>query len=189
MAGKTQKKATSAIHFGVRGSITRLIRSNRSLFRIYLVFGVTLLVIFTILMVKPIYYKVIMPFNEFLTWSSAMALNVLGGETVSSSGTNLSSNEFSMSLAEGCNGIYALSIVIAGIVAFPARWRPKLIGLVLAIALIMILNYIRILTLWYAGKAGSFLFDTMHLYVWEFIIITLGAAFWYFWYEKFVKKR
>ncbi len=78
---------------------------------------------------------------------------------------------------------------MAGIIAFPAPWRPKLTGLSLAVILVMVLNYVRIITLWYAGKAGSFIFDTMHLYVWEFVIIALGGGFWYFWYEKFVKKR
>jgi len=140
-------------------------------------------------MIKPVYYKVVLPFNEFLAWSSVQAVNMLGGQQVTYSGTSMSTSKFAIDIAEGCNGIYALSIVIAGIVAFPAPWRSKSIGLVLGIALIMVLNYIRILTLWYAGLTGSFLFEAMHLYVWEFVIIALGAAFWYFWYEKFVKAR
>ena len=111
----------------------------------------------------------------------------MGSEGISCSGASVTSPRFGIDIAEGCNGIYALSIVIAGIVAFPARWVPKLIGLALGIVFIMFLNYVRIIALWYAGIYSSFLFDAMHLYVWEFIIIVLGAGYWYFWYEKFVK--
>lgn len=164
-------------------------KANWPLFKIYLYFGLVLLGIFTVIMIKPVYYNVVMPLNDFLASSSAGVISLLGDENVSCSEALVTSSGYSINIAEGCNGIYALAIVIAGIAAFPAPWRPKSIGLVLAIALIMILNYIRILTLWYAGKAGSFLFDAMHLYVWEFVIIALGAAFWYFWYEKFVKTR
>jgi len=165
-----------------------LMRANWPLIKIYLMFGAVLLVIFTIIMVKPVYFHVIKPFNSFLAWSSARALHLFGSGEVTCSGENISQPGFSIDIAEGCNGIYALAIVVAGIVAFPAPWRPKLTGLLLAVLLIMILNYIRIITLWYTGVTGSFLFDAMHLYVWEFIIIVLGGAFWYFWYEKFVKK-
>ncbi|HUV29858.1 MAG TPA: exosortase H [Acidobacteriota bacterium] len=169
------------------GRLRHIIKANWPLFRIYLWFGLTLVVIFSILMIPAVYFKVIMPLNEFLAWSSAAFLRLMGDNGVVSGGTSVHSPEFGVNIAEGCNGIYALAIVLAGIIAFPARWRPKLIGLTLAVILIMFLNYVRILTLWYAGTSSAFLFDTMHLYVWEFVIIALGAAFWYLWYEKFVK--
>ena len=159
---------------------------RRRLFRIYMVFGATLLALFTVTMIKPVYYHVIIPFNRFLAWSSTAALHLFGSEGVTCSGTSISSPSFGMNIAEGCNGIYALAIVLAGVAAMPARWTAKLIGLALAVVLVMALNYIRIITLWYAGITSTFLFSTMHLYVWEFVIIALGAAYWYVWYEKFV---
>lgn len=159
---------------------------RRRLFRIYMVFGVTLLALFTVTMIKPVYFHIIIPFNRFLAWSSAAALHLLGSEGVICSGTSISSPSFGVDIAEGCNGIYALAIVLAGVAAVPARWTAKLIGLALAVVLVMTLNYIRIITLWYAGTTSAFLFSTMHLYVWEFVIIALGAAYWYVWYEKFV---
>lgn len=160
---------------------------RKSLIRIYLVFGLTLLVIFTITITRPVYFHVVVPYNEFLAWSTAGMLQLLGSNGVVAQGTGVSSPDFGFSVAEGCNGIYALAIVLAGIIAFPARWKPKLVGLVMATVFVMVLNYIRLLTLWYAGNSLAWLFDTIHLYVWEFVIIALGAGFWYFWYEKFVK--
>jgi len=170
-------------------SFQKLVKSNWPLFKIYLLFGVTLAALFIVTMQKPVYFKIILPFNEFLAYSSACLLRLFGSEGVVTWGTSISNPEFNVNIAEGCNGIYALAIVIAGIVAFPARWRHKWLGLILAIAFIMFLNYVRILTLWYVGIYSVFLFDTMHLYVWEFIIIALGAWFWYYWYETFVKTR
>ena len=172
-----------------QAGIAAAMRATWPLIKIYLLFGVVLLAFFTITMIKPVYFGVILPFNNFLAWSSRQALHLFGSGQVTGSGAIISQPGFAIDIAEGCNGIYALAIVVAGIVAFPAPWRPKLTGLSLAVILIMVLNYVRIITLWYAGAAESFIFDTMHLYVWEFIIIALGGAFWYFWYEKAVKKR
>lgn len=158
-----------------------------SLVRIYLVFGLTVLVLFTVTMIRPVYFHVVIPFNQFLAWSTAGMLRLLGTKGVVTDGTGVSNPDFGFTIAEGCNGIYALAIVLAGVIAFPARWKPKLAGLVMATVFIMALNYVRLLTLWYAGTSFAYLFDTIHLYVWEFVIIALGAGFWYFWYEKFVK--
>lgn len=169
------------------GSQPRTRRSLWPLIKVYLIFGLTILGLFTLIMIKPVYFKVVVPFNDFLAWTSAAVIRLLGNDGVIVSGTRVMAEGMGINIAEGCNGIYALSIVIAGVMAFPARWRPKLTGLALAIAFIMFLNYIRILTLWYFGLYSDFLFNTMHLYVWEFVIIALGAGFWYFWYEKFVK--
>jgi exosortase H (IPTLxxWG-CTERM-specific) len=171
------------------GALRRIYRANRHLFKIYLIFIITLLALFTITMIKPVYLHVIVPFNAFLADSSTLLIKALSSRSIVSDGISISSGNFSIDIAEGCNGIYALSIVLAGIIAFPARWRPKLVGLVLAVILIMILNYIRIVTLWFAGAAYPSLFETMHLYVWEFVIIALGAGFWYWWYERFIKGR
>ncbi len=161
-----------------------MIIQNRALLAAYLWFGATLLVLFTVLMLKSTYHGVVMPFNDFLAWSSAKVLTLIDGEAVVPSGSSVSNSRFGFSIAEGCNGIYALVIVIAGIMALPIRWLRRLIGLVLAIILIMGLNYVRLVTLWFFGQTSPLLFDTMHLYVWEFVIIALGAAFCYWWYEK-----
>lgn len=168
-------------------SIILNIKRNWPLLKTYFLFGITILILFTITMIKPVYLKVIVPFNEILASSSGWLIENTGGGQIIVDETSVVGSRFSINIAEGCNGIYALSVVIAGIVAFPVRWKPKMVGLLLAVALIMGLNYVRIITLWYAGIYSSFVFDTMHLYIWEFVIIALGAVFWYFWYEKFVK--
>jgi exosortase/archaeosortase family protein len=138
-------------------------------------------------MIGPLARTTVLPFNEFLAWSTAAVLSVTAGADISSSGTSVSGAGFGFTIAEGCNGIYALAIVLAGIVAIPMGRRHKLIGLALATALIMFLNYIRILSLWYAGISSPFWFEILHTYLWEFIIIAVGLLFLYFWYERFVK--
>ena len=170
-------------------STLAILRSNWPLMKVYLLFGAVLLVLFTIIIIPPIYDRVVEPLNVFLASSSAEVISLLGNENVVSEGKSVSTAGFAINIAEGCNGIYALSIILAGILAFPSGWRAKLLGVMIATVFIMFLNYVRILTLWYAGMSSSFLFDAMHLYVWEFIIIALGAGLWYFWYERYAQKH
>jgi exosortase H (IPTLxxWG-CTERM-specific) len=158
------------------------------LMKLYLLFGGTLIFLFTFTMINPVVDHVLMPYNSFLAWSTAEVVSLLGSDHVISAGTTVTSAGFVFSIAEGCNGVYALAVVVAGMVSFPLSWRRKIIGLIIAVVFVMMLNYIRILSLWYAGESGSFLYEAMHTYLWEFIIIGAGAGFLYFWYEKSVKK-
>lgn len=165
------------------------LKSAWPLLKIYLVFGLTLIFLFAITMIRPVSDNVLTPFNSFLAWSTAVVLNLMGSDQVVSSGTSVSNSYFAFSIAGGCNGVFALLVVIAGMVALPMRRRPRMVGVILSIALVMSLNYIRILTLWYAGNSVSLLFDMMHNYLWEFVIIGAGSGFLYYWYEKTVTKK
>ncbi len=167
--------------------LRRLIKANWPLLKVYMFFGLVVLALFTLTMIRPVMRAVVLPFNEFLAWSSAGMLTILGNHGVASAGAAVSSGGFGFTIAEGCNGIYALSIVLAGIVAIPMRFRHRLAGLALATLVVMLLNYVRILSLWYAGNSSSFLYEIMHTYLWEFIIIAVGSLFLYLWYERFVK--
>ena len=59
-----------------RGAVD-ILRVNWPLLKIYLIFGAVLLVMFAIIMIKSVYTGVVMPFNEFLAWSSVHGLAML----------------------------------------------------------------------------------------------------------------
>lgn len=184
------KKERSRIQWRIlRHRLRRELKSAWPLLRLYLLFGLTLIFLFPVTLFKPVVNNVLDPFNSFLAWSTAATLSILGESQVVSSGTSVSGADFAFSIAAGCNGVYALVVVIAGMVAFPMSPRPKLVGLILAIVFVTVLNYIRILALWYTGNTSSFLFDITHTYLGEFVIIGSGAGFLYFWYERYVTKN
>lgn len=78
---------------------------------------------------------------------------------------------FAVSIKAGCNGVEAGMILAAAILAYPARWRHKLLGMVTGVAAIQILNILRIISLFYLGAWSERALTIAHLYVWPGLII------------------
>ncbi|HEX6324328.1 MAG TPA: archaeosortase/exosortase family protein, partial [Vicinamibacterales bacterium] len=79
-----------------------------------------------------------------------------------------------------CSGADVLAVCTGAILAYPVRWRARLAGAAAAIALILIVNTIRIGTL--ARTVGSpALFEALHLYVWPAMLALTAALFVFGW--------
>ena len=55
-------------------------------------------------------------------------------------------NGFAVSIESGCNGVEATIVLVAAILAFPAPWKSRLIGLAIGIVAVQGLNIIRVIT-------------------------------------------
>ena len=80
-------------------------------------------------------------------------------------------NGFAVSIKAGCNGVEAAMILAAAILAYPAAWGRKLLGMVAGIVAIQALNILRIISLFYLGAWSEKALTIAHLYVWPGLII------------------
>ena len=71
--------------------------------------------------------------------------------------------------------------LFAAVLAFPSSWKSKGKAIVLGGAMIFVLNQVRLLTLYFIGKSFPLLFDDVHIYVWQGVIIVFVAFYWYSW--------
>ncbi|HVF65990.1 MAG TPA: exosortase H [Casimicrobiaceae bacterium] len=90
-------------------------------------------------------------------------------------------NGFSVSIEAGCNGIEATIVLLAAILAFPAPWRSKLVGLAIGIVAVQGLNVVRIISLFYLGQWDRDWFEWAHLYVWQALIMLDVLIVWLIW--------
>ena len=111
---------------------------------------------------------------------SATILSVLGTDATSS-GSAIITPTFILSLSFGCEGTEPIVIYSAGILAFPARWKQKLIGLGIGIVTLYALNFIRIVSLYYIGSNDQQLFDAFHGGIFPAIFIFIAVIFFYLW--------
>ena len=64
-------------------------------------------------------------------------------------------------IVRGCNGVEAVIILVSAMLAFPAPWKHRLIGIGLGFLAIQALNLVRIISLFYlasgrrSGSTGS----------------------------------
>ncbi len=88
---------------------------------------------------------------------------------------------FAVSIEAGCNGVEATIVLVAAILAFPAPWRRKLLGLAAGVAAVQGLNVIRVISLFYLGQWSQGAFDFAHQYVWQALIMLDVLIVWLLW--------
>ena len=78
---------------------------------------------------------------------------------------------FAVQILAGCNGVEAMIVLVAAIVAFPAPWKYRVAGAVAGIAAIQVLNLVRVASLFYLGQWRHSAFEWAHLYLWQPLIM------------------
>ncbi len=82
----------------------------------------------------------------------------------------------SLDVEFGCNGLEAVMIYCVAVLTFPASWKNRLLGIVLGFLVIQVLNLIRIVALAYAGVYHKDLFELVHLYVAQGVMIAVALG-------------
>jgi len=90
-------------------------------------------------------------------------------------------NGFAVSIESGCNGVEATIVLLAAILAFPAPWKHRLMGLVAGVVAVQGLNVIRVISLFYLGQWNLDVFEWAHLYVWQALIMLDVLIVWLVW--------
>ena len=142
------------------------------MFRFITVFLVMLVLLFVAELTPIVEHWVIEPFTGILAHASAWLIDVFEPSTISM-GKRIQNADgsFIVSIERGCNGIEAVIILISAIIAFPAPWKHRLIGLVAGFIAIQLLNLVRIVSLFFLGLWSQVWFEWFHLYLWQALIV------------------
>lgn len=145
-------------------------------------FVMILLALFTIELMGPVQTWVIEPFTAAVAKVSAIVLQAFDN-TVQAQGIVLRNIETgaAVSIQPGCNGVEAMIVVLAAIIATPANWKYKLIGIGLGFLAIQALNVVRIISLFYLLQWDPVWFEWAHLYLWQALIMLDGLIVYLLW--------
>jgi exosortase H (IPTLxxWG-CTERM-specific) len=90
-------------------------------------------------------------------------------------------NGFAVSIEAGCNGVEATIVLLAAMLAYPAPWKNKLMGLIIGTLAVQGLNIVRVISLFYLGQWNRNWFEWAHLYVWQALIMLDVLIVWLVW--------
>ncbi|MCH8990767.1 MAG: archaeosortase/exosortase family protein [Acidobacteria bacterium] len=113
---------------------------------------------------------------------TGVILRVLGDD-ITVRGLSIGSPRFSMSIRAGCDGIQASALFVLAVFLAPvsvsrvARVGPVVLGTLL----LLVLNVVRIVSLYYTGIYFPNAFETMHVDVWQGVFIFLPIILWMIW--------
>lgn len=112
------------------------------------------------------------PFDRLLfdylrlnAWLSGFVLYLLG-HGVTLSGVEFQSAKAVTAARKSCNAVDPAWMFAAAVLAFPAPWRSKLLGMVAGFSALLPFNLVRIVTLFLAKSYAPEWFPTIHLEIW-----------------------
>ena len=150
--------------------------------RFFVLFMLLLVGLFSLRITNFVRDAVTLPFTGVLADVSAFLIKLFDSDVISHGVViqSLSTN-FAVAIAPGCDGIEAVIILVAAIVAFPSPWKHKLVGIAIGFVAIQSLNLVRIISLFYLGQWSQVWFDWFHLYLWQALIVLDALAVWLIW--------
>ena len=140
--------------------------------RFITLFLLYLFALFALELLQPIDEHVILPFTAAIANVSVWLVGLFDPHAIAH-GKILEStqNGFAISIERGCNGVEAVIILVSAMLAFPAPWKHRLVGIGLGFLAIQALNLVRIISLFYLGQWNRTWFDWFHLYLWQALIV------------------
>ncbi len=91
---------------------------------------------------------------------------------------------FAVEMRDGCNAVNVTLLLWSAVLAFPARAKHKLIGLIAGTLVIQAVNIVRFISLFYIGQYSMTLFDFAHGYLWETLLILDTVVVFCVWVRK-----
>lgn len=145
-------------------------------------FVVLLIALFAINLTQPVQEHFVLPWTELLA-RICVALVTQFDATAIANGKVLynATTGFGVSIEPGCNGIEAFIVLVAAVVAFPAPWGRKLLGIVIGFVAIQAVNVVRVISLFYLGQWNMAVFNFAHEYLWQALIMLDVLVVWLLW--------
>jgi len=96
-------------------------------------------------------------------------------------GLPASDMELTLVIDEGCDGLQPVLLFASAVVAFPAPWFARLLGLLVGSALLQGLNLVRIASLYLFGTRWIHALNGLHVGAWQALFVAATAGLWLLW--------
>ena len=154
--------------------------NKRPVFQFVGLFAV-LMGVFYALTFIPVLNKKALPGLQKANAAVSTAILNFFGEAATTDKTIISSSRYSINIAHGCDAIEPAALFVAAVLAFPASIGSKLPALFAGTFLLLTINLVRIVSLFYTGVYWPKAFETMHVDVWQPAFIVLSLFLWTLW--------
>ena len=129
------------------------------------------------------------PFAEERAWPAYLRLNArvsagllqLAGQEATVDDRVVSGPGSSLLIERGCDAVHPSVLFIAAVLASPVALWTKWLGILIGTVVLMAINVVRIVSLYFIQRHVPSLFELMHVEVWQALFIFLAVLFWAVW--------
>jgi len=142
-----------------------------------------LMLLFYAVSVAPYCERVLWPANlQANAWVANGILRGLQQHTTVAGGT-IKTENYAFEIKRGCDATEPVCLLAAAVVAFSAPLGRKLLGMAAGALLLLALNQLRVVALFFVGRDHPGLFHTLHLTVFPAVFVLLALLLWVGWVE------
>lgn len=158
--------------------------------RFFVLFVVLVVVLFTLELTHPVQNLIVLPWTALLASISAALIGAFDadvlayGKILQDARTGIG-----VSIEAGCNGVEACLILLAALLAYPASWTMRLIGVAFGFVAIQAVNVLRVITLFYLAGWNHAVFEFAHLYLWQALIMLDVLVVWLLWIRQVERRK
>ncbi|MEE9295747.1 MAG: hypothetical protein V3W34_12400 [Phycisphaerae bacterium] len=165
---------------GKRWSPVAWYRSKGPVFRFVVGFGI-LVGSFAVFFFS--YFTRTPSFETYLHLNADLSAWILRlfGDDARSSGFSVVSSRASVQIRHGCDAIFPSALFVGAVLASPVRFVFKLPGMFIGSVVLLSINLLRIISLYYTRIYAPDYFHMMHIDVWQPAFIFLSLLFWVLW--------
>ena len=126
--------------------------------------------------------------DAWFAWTNRLTAEVTAG-LLQAAGLEVERNGSVVSHPEGfgvyvyylCTGWPLAMVMLIGLAALPGRLATKLLAAVAGVAALLVINQLRLVSLFWIGLLLPGAFDFAHLWVWEPVMLLCVGAIWAMW--------
>ena len=147
-------------------------------FRFVLIFTCSTLIGFGILFTPPVQLLDVR-FSQALVHVSRGLIAGCGGHATRDGAILRAPEGFGVEMRDGCNAVNVTILLWSAVLAFPASWKMKALGIAAGSLIIQVVNIVRFISLFYLGQYSMTWFDFAHAYLWEsLLVLDTMVVFW-----------
>jgi exosortase/archaeosortase family protein len=120
---------------------------------------------------------------------SASILSTCGYDDIAANGQALVSKHGSIAVERGCDAIAPTALFVSAVLASPAPTLSKLPAVFGGGFILMVINIVRIITLFLTAVHWKAAFDVMHLDIWQALFILIAILLWALWASWTTQRR
>jgi exosortase/archaeosortase family protein len=121
--------------------------------------------------------------------ASAAILRVFGEDARAEQQSIVSSAGPAIELERGCDAVEPSALFVSAVLASPVRFMSRLGAAAVGVVVLMLLNLVRVVSLFLVRLYFPAAFDAMHLDVWQALFIFLAIALWAIWASRVSRRR
>lgn len=164
------------------------VRHNRSDLRFLLIFSSCLIVYYLATLTTPVRDGF---FPAYLRWNASVSgtiLKTIGQDVTVEEKAIRKVGGTSIQVERGCDAIAPSALFVSAVLASPVAWLSRISAAVVGSLALMLLNLVRVSSLFLIRVYYPEAFEVMHLDVWQALFIFMALLFWALWASRASKK-